>query len=183
MWMSRRNLRVGKTGWYGQAPLERGLSYRPSLREGPRSSLCKKVARGDGTMRGWRARRIRAWAFQEECDDSRIPVHGSRSRVSPRLRRVLYCAIHLQSDSRHAGWQAGRGALRAVGRRSALRDFRETRTARLLFRPAAANRDVRRVAPRGAGLAYAARNADIARMNPFRSPDCCNGPDSRGDFA
>lgn len=99
------------------------------------------------------------------CRNCRSP--GARrcftaARLSRRMRRVLHRAVDFQPDSGHAGRQAGRRALRAARRRSALPDLRQPGATRVLFGAAAVGRDVRRIARRGARMAHAARSRDAA---------------------
>lgn len=72
----------------------------------------------------------------------RHAVHFRPLRMPATMRRVLYRAIHHEPDSGHAQWQAGRCALRSIGRRSALPHLRATRAADLLRRAATVARDV-----------------------------------------
>jgi len=72
----------------------------------------------------------------------RHAVHFRPLRMPATMRRLLHRAIHHQPDSRYAPWQAGRYALRSIGRRSALPHFRATRATGLLRRAATVTRDV-----------------------------------------
>lgn len=79
-----------------------------------------------------------------------------------RLRRLLHRAVDHLAHSRHAAGQAGRRALRATGRRSALQTVRKARTAPVLRVVAAFAGNVRNGSHAGAGLSEQPRNGHRA---------------------
>lgn len=85
-----------------------------------------------------------------------------RHAMPPRLRCLLYRALHFQSDSRHARGQARRHALRTVVRGQPLSYFWPPGTARMLRRTAAVRGHVRQRPGRCHALAGRAGAVDCA---------------------
>src|SRR5450830_386937 len=92
------------------------------------SKLSALVAAGTGREEG-----TMPSLFRLDCQPHAMPFP---------MRRLLYRAFHLQPNSRHAAWQAGGCAMRAIDGRYALCDFWSARTACVLWRLAAVAGDV-----------------------------------------